>query len=233
MKPSDNILYFNNDIDIRLCPKNGSSSLREAWMSSYFGGQKSYGHGPSSKDRHTLVMQNQDIWDQPFRKGSYRIAVKRDPVERFISTVLYLAESTKHPNYFKLKKSYTDLTSVNLDNIESIIEAFENQILRDEHFFTQSYFMGHPNDYDKVYYLTELPQLLLWLEKKVFKFQTTTLWFEKLKYSIADISHKNPVPFRHLWENKAKYTDQRVQLTIEQTKRIVKLYAKDYANGWY
>ena len=75
----------------------------------------------------------------------------------------------------------------------------------------QTYFMGHPNDYNKVYDITEMSELLSWLTKKC-----------------------NPKkPIDHLWENKTKDTSDRIELTDKQTIRIIKMYARDYANGWY
>lgn len=214
MTPADNILYFNDDIDVRLCLKNGYTTLRGAWLScydeEYYSNRYVKINAPGAPDRYHTAMRRQDIWDQPFRRGSYRIAVKRDPVERFISTVSYLDRVRVEPNYLKFKKSYIDLTNVNKEDIDSVLDAFDQQKLRDEHFFSQSYFMGHPDQYDKIYDITELPELLSWLTTKC----------------------KPKIPIKHLWKNKTKDTDSRIQLTDKQTMRIIKTYAKDYANGW-
>ena len=215
MTPADNILYFNDDIDVRLCLKNGYTSLRGAYLScydpDYIAGRWNKIDSPCAYDRYHWAMQKQDLWDQPFRRGSYRIAVKRDPVQRFISAVSYLDSVKLEPRYDGNKKSYIDLTNVKKDDIDSVLDAFDNQTLRDEHFFSQSYFMGHPNQYDKVYDITELPELLSWLTKKC----------------------KPKKPIEKLWENKTKDTSNRIELTDKQTMRIIKMYAKDYANGWY
>jgi hypothetical protein len=220
MTPADNILYFNNNIDIRLCLKNAFTTFRAVWVScydkdhciDYYTGKRDKIIVPGALDRYKWAMRYQDIWDQPFRRGSYRIAVKRDPVERFVSAVSYLNNVKLSSTYAAHKKSYIDLSKINKDDTNSIIDALDNQTLRDEHFFSQTYFMGHPDNYDKVYDITEISQLLSWLEEKV--------------------SNLNPIPFTHIWENKTKGTDQRIQLTDEQTTRIIKLYAKDYDNGW-
>ena len=71
--------------------------------------------------------------------------------------------------------------------------------------------MGHPDQYDKVYYLHEMKDLLQWLEKKI----------------------KPELPLTGLWKNKTQGTDSRAVLTDTQRMRIIKMYAKDYANGWY
>lgn len=218
MTPADNILYFNNDIDVRLCLKNAYTTLRTAWSAIYdvnsydlYIKNEKLAVGPGSLDRYHWAMQKQDLWDQPFRRGSYRIAIKRDPVQRFISAVSYLDKVKLEPNYLGLKKNYINLENVNKNDIDSVLDAFDKQILRDEHFFSQTYFMGHPNDYDKVYDITEVPELLSFLTKKCIP--------------ARDI--------KNLWLNKTKGTDSSVTLTKEQEMRIIKLYAKDYANGWY
>ena len=71
--------------------------------------------------------------------------------------------------------------------------------------------MGHPDQYDKVYYLHQMPDLLQWLEKKI----------------------KPELPLTGIWKNKTQNTDKRITLTDTQQMRIIKIYAKDYANGWY
>ena len=215
MTPADNVLYFNDDIDIRLCLKNGYTTLRHAWLTKYDpiyleklnGGQI---NSPSSSERYNMVMLKMDVWDQPFRRGSYRIAIKRDPIERFMSAIYYLEQTKLYYHHKYVKKNYIDLTQVDSKNINAVLDAFDNQLLRDEHFFSQSYFMGHPNDYDKVYYLHQMPELLEWLERKI-----------KCKTS-----------FKGIWRNQNPSLDK-VKLTHEQQMRIIKMYAKDYANGWY
>jgi hypothetical protein len=223
MTPADNVMYFNTDIDIRLCLKNGYTTLKRVWMSCY---DEDYIRGkvtkidlPGTKYRYELAMMYQDPWDQPFRRGSYRIAIKRDPVQRFISAMSYLNNEwyQRQIKTYKLHpfhkensiKPYIDIEQ-NYDNVDAILDAFDNQTLRDEHFFSQSYFMGHPNDYDKVYDITEMPELLSWLTKKC----------------------KPHVPIEKVWENRTKNTSSRIELTEKQTLRIIRLYAKDYANGW-
>lgn len=215
MTPADNVLYFNDDIDIRLCLKNGYTTLKAVWCHKYdsdFMRKNPFdSSAPTALNRYHWAMQKQDIWDQPFRRGSYRIAIKRDPVERFISAISYLDSVKVESNFLNHKKSYIDLTNVNKDDIDSVLDAFDNQTLRDEHFFSQSYFMGHPDQYDKVYYLHEMKDLLQWLDIKI----------------------KPVIPITGLWRNKTKEADRYIKLTTAQQMRIIKLYAKDYANGWY
>ena len=241
MTPSDNVYYFNfsdKKVDIRVCLKNGYTSIRTAWVWSdgnlnkryfkkawdnKFGGDY-YQHIIDTKNgvhcdgvgatnwRYPEAMKHQDIFDIPFRKNSFRIAVKRDPVKRFLSAVQYLDSAKNHKHYkSETHKHYIDLTNLDITNTNFIIESLENGRLKDEHFFPQSYFLGHKDQYHKVYDIKDLNYLLEYIE---------SFGIEKnLKIS-------------NLKENPSSYK-QKIILTPEQEVRIIKLYAQGYANGWY
>tara|TARA_R110000868_G_scaffold282471_3_gene542748 strand:+ start:1768 stop:2457 length:690 start_codon:yes stop_codon:yes gene_type:complete len=228
LTPADNVFYFNNDIDLRVCLKNAYTTMRTAWLwcgktdlrfkdedyqeilHRYTGHS---GHG-SSPSRYRECMKYQDIWNIPFRRGSYKIAIRRDPVERFKSAVSHLNRTRIHKDYSSEEgKEYIDLTHVTIDDIDKVLDAMDNQLIRDEHFFSQTYFMGMPNDYDKIYNLNEVGDLLKWVQKKC--------------------PPRLGVDITSLWANKTKDTESRITLTPEQTMRVIKFYAKDYANGWY
>ena len=222
MNPADNVYYFNEELDVRICLKNGYTTMRTAWVSytdtlSFTrcvddGIIKNgkilchYGYG-SAQARLPEIMKKQDIWNIPFRKNSYRVAIKRNPVQRFISAVTYL---DKEKQIIKTVKSYIDLSKISLHDIDTIIDGLEQGTIKDEHFWSQTYFMGKVSDYNKVYDITELGDLLQYLDDK------------------CDMK----VPVSDLWRNKTKGSSKRVVLTKEQEERVIKLYAKDYANGW-
>lgn len=220
MTPHDNVFYFGDDIDVRVCLKNGYTSVRTAWaiinridsfkrMKRMNGNIGHFGMG-GTPERYNIVMAKQDLWDQPFRRGSYRIAIKRDPVERFKSAVTYLEGVKLHKNYELRKKEYIDLTYVNKEDIDMVLDAFDKQLLRDEHFFSQTYFMGSVKDYDIVYDISELSDLMSFLQNK----------FEP-EIDVSKL-HQNKNPKK-----------EKVGLTPVQEIRIIKTYAKDYSNGWY
>lgn len=238
----NNVLYFNNDIDIRLCTKNGSSTLTSAWSAIY--------NKPTTQlDLLCRCMKNQDLFNPPFRPGSYRIAIKRDPIERFLSAAFMIKLKTwpKKPyenwndilkdliyNTWSLKSDETwndilkDLISntwsqrsyetqhdnlknlIDLHNFDKTIENLESNKIKDDHFFSQTLQMGHVNEYDKIYYVHELPTLLQWLKTKCkTQAKITTLW-----------SNRNEIDYKN------------ILLSDQQKLRIMKLYADDYANGW-
>lgn len=221
MTPADNVYYFGPDIDVRLCLKNAYTTLRTAWVAYHPAidtktflfnkeGQLFHDGYGGTQSRYEDIMRQQDLWDIPFRYGTERIAVKRDPVKRFISAVSYLDQIKIAENHMENKKSYIDLTEVTIDDIDHILDALEKHHLRDEHFFTQSWFLGDKNQYDRIYDITEVNKLLEYLDSKVTM----------------------RAPVKNLWKNKTKGTDKRIELTKDQEIRVVKLYAKDYANGW-
>lgn len=242
MTPADNVYYFNTPnkrkIDIRLCLKNGYTSLRTAWtwskanpMLAFMkkdldsscggdfhewiletkGGIHSHGLG-STQNRYKQVMTDQDIFDIPFRRNSYRIAIKRNPIKRFLSTLEYLEKAKNHEHYrYYSHKNYIDLTNLDINNINFIIECLENGKIKDEHFFPQSYFMGHKDQYHKVYDIQDLNLLLQEIES----------WGVVKNLKISNLK-----------ENTSSYKEK-ITLTPQQEMRIIKLYAQDYANGWY
>mgnify|MGYP000109039408 CR=1 FL=1 len=85
MSPFDNVLYLPNNVDIRLCPKNGMSTIKEIFRI-----HKGHEQYVGRSYRYSKVKEFGDQLDLPFRKGSYRIAVRRDPLDRFKSACEYI-----------------------------------------------------------------------------------------------------------------------------------------------
>ena len=114
MRADNNCLYIFKDIDVRLCPKNGSQTLKymlyvsdrvgrvipdnpkyrmsalifpdynlekyEGWDPDIVGGRFKF-----PQLRALSISKHADYMDFPFRPNTIRLAVKRDPVERFVS----------------------------------------------------------------------------------------------------------------------------------------------------
>jgi hypothetical protein len=105
-----NIFYFPKNVDVRTCPKNGMTTLKHVWQNTF----KHYMRSNNTLSfnifddynelmiqdrdntkkfrgemtaRDMLVIRHANMFDTPYRKGSFRIAVRRDPVERFKSAV--------------------------------------------------------------------------------------------------------------------------------------------------
>ena len=198
-----NVLYFNNDIDVRLCLKNGSITLQKAWA---LINQTSVS---TTEQRHNIITTEQDVLNPPFRLGSYRIAIKRNPIERFVSTITMMSSDTWTDRYMNSSWNKNLKELIDINDISKTIENLKANKIKDQHFMSQTHYMGKSSDYDKVYYLHELPDLLKWLEKKT-----------KTSTSISD-----------LWENRT--LSKHINLTETEKLKILNLYNMDCVNGWH
>lgn len=203
MSPADNVLYFPNNIDVRLCPKNGMSSLKELHrlnrgVDGYIG----------RVDRIRKVRDHGDQFDIPFRKGSYRIAVRRDPIVRFRSACEYIVAN--QAEYIRQGR-IDELPSMDRE-LDTVLDNIEVGTLKNNHFYTQSWYMGKPEDYDMVVYIDELSRLMVFLN------DASELGFDEETLNIHD--------------NKSQLKVYNGILTDHQRQRIKILYRKDYDNGW-
>lgn len=202
MSPFDNVLYFPNNIDVRLCPKNGMSSIKEMFRI-HRGHQEYVGRSY----RYEKVKQFGDQFDLPFRKGSYRIAVRRDPLDRFKSACEYIMrERAQH-----IRDGRDDLPEIS-SNIEEVIGSIETGSVKNNHFYTQSWYMGNPDNYDMVVHINELDKLLSFINEA-----------SELGLTDDQINIKMNVSRLKLYND---------GLTRIQQLRVKKLYEKDYKNGW-
>lgn len=216
-------LYFDNNIDVRLCAKNGCTTLKHLRflmdgkdpktlqqilddekhleeilsLSRYGVNQRKRSH-----DRYDRLAQLDHVTKHSFqfRKDSYRIAVKRDPIERAISSATYVfSRFTGHYN-------------PNLNDIINILNNF--RIHENNHYMPQFMYMGSPKMYDEVYDIKDLNKLTGYLIKN--KDEKTSFYPEFFN------GHKNA--------SANKFTrDDLPHKTIERIKHI---YAIDYALGW-
>jgi len=196
----DNILYFPNNIDVRMCPKNGMSTLKEAY-------RRVCGHRLAEPltERIINVSKKCDMFDIPFRKGSYRIAVRRDPIDRFKSACEFIMDSRAY--YIKMGKFLPDIAL----ELDQVIDDLEQGKYRDNHFYTQTYYMGLPQDYDMVYHIDELPNLLAFLQ---------------------DATETDRDDLISLHENKTKLKLYNGAIDPEHMTKLRNFYLKDYINGW-
>ena len=196
--PDNNVVYFYDNLDVRVCPKNGLSTLKAAynilsitpnWEKDIFPQMK-----PVGKFSHTRIVNvyRYSYWNNfPFRKDSYRVALKRDPVERFISAVNMMYKKTESIDWLSKVSpkpiDYTDMT------LEDILSGLEDGTINNIHFQPQSYFMGNVKDYDKVFYTKDLKDLLVF----VCNFKSSDLISAETKLSVTSL-HVNITP-RYYW----------------------------------
>lgn len=203
MTPADNILYFPNNIDVRLCPKNGMSSIKELYR--IYRGHDEY---VGRKYRMDYVKNHSCQFEMPFRKNSYRIAVKRDPVDRFKSACEYiLANQAKYIKSGRLN----ELPSLDKE-LDTVLDKIEGGLLKNNHFYTQSWYMNSTHDYNLIVHIDELSQLMVFLNES-----------SGLGLSPDQLD---------IWDNKTSLKMYGDVLTEQQIRRIKKLYWRDYESGW-
>lgn len=203
MSPADNVLYFPNNIDVRMCPKNGMSTLKE--LHRFIRGVDEY---IGRVERLNRVREYGDQFDIPFRKGSYRIAVRRDPVIRFRSACEYLIQNQAE----YIRQGRADECPSLETELDLVLDRIEDGTLKNNHFYTQTWYMGKPEDYDMVVYIDELSQLMIFLN------DACDLGYSDEKLDIR--------------ENQTKMKVYNSIITTQQRRRIKQLYRKDYLNGW-
>lgn len=199
MTPADNILYFPNNVDVRICPKNGMSTLKEALRRAL---DQPECHG--IEHRSKLVKRHGDQFDLPFRKGSYRIAIRRDPIDRFKSACEFIQQ--KRAFFIKHGRELPEIS----DQLDEVINELESGKVKNNHFYTQSWYMGHPDDYDMVYHINELPKLLTFLQEAC-----------SIDREISEL-HENKTTLK-------LYNDA---ISSEHMAKLRNFYVKDFKNGW-
>jgi len=199
MSPADNVIYFPANIDVRICPKNAMSSIKEIYRL-----HRNHPEYVGRVYRLNTVMEEGFQFEIPFRKNSLRMAVARDPVARFKSAIEYIAANRE----YHLSLSRDDLP-VLPETVDGILDKLEAGKLRNNHFYTQAYYMGNMNNYDMIFSMKKLPLLFSLLHSEC-----------KLKFDPSNI-HENKSTVK-------KYPE----LTTEQIDRVKTLYEKDYQYGW-
>lgn len=227
----DNVLYFPQNIDVRLCPKNGMSTLK--WALLYCSGIDMVRDGKSgealvmgTKAHRMLQIKQHGYREQlPYRKDSTRFAVSRDPVKRFLSAAEYIKkEYIRSQQTLDLNPESEDLadkiekiskmSDLNMlpDSLDDVIEGVREGEIVNSHFFTQAYYMGNRSQYDKIYRIDRLRDLLDFLRRS-----------SKIHTAIDKIRENKTEPL---------YYGSVDVLTDTQRRRIMKIYEEDYDYGW-
>ena len=229
MTPTENVLYFKNNIDIRLCPKNGISTLK--WAQMYVDNIELSQDNPISliygTKRHRMMEIKKHGYrpELPFRKDSTRVAVSRDPLKRFMSACEYIkTEYTRVNEAIDLNKAeplneeelkkLTKMSDVDIlpDSIDDIIDGVWSGEIQNSHFFTQTYYQGNRGQYDKIWKMNEFSEFLEWL-------RISTGSTRKL----VNIRANN---------TSGLYFGSIEALTRHQKKGIMRIYEEDYDYGW-
>ena len=96
--------------------------------------------------------------------------------------------------------------------MDKVLDKIESGETKNNHFYTQSWYMGKPEDYDIVVHIDELSKLLVFIN------ESSDLGLSSEQVKIHD--------------NKTKMKMYNSLLTDKQRYRIRQLYTIDYMNGW-
>lgn len=227
MTPTENVLYFPNNLDVRICPKNGMSSLKWAlayiWKERY--GQNDVTDIGTKHWRINEIREHGYTPDMPYRKDSIRITVVRDPVKRFLSACEYMKtewmnqvetfgaefEGEYDDGLINRISSLSDVDPIP-DKLDDVISMVESGEIVNSHFYTQAYYLGSRSQYDKVFDMKDFISCLEYIRKT----SGSKKQVEKLHSNKTSGLYYGPVD----------------NLTEAQKKRIMSIYYEDYDYGW-
>lgn len=199
--------HYKVPIDVITCPKNCSSSLKEIWGNISF---KNYSRknnlGPEirmkSYEKYNVTANN------PWRKGSIRIAIKRDPVERAFSAATHILHYRYGFNY------------IAADIYERFFFGVNHTLRYDPHLIPQHRFYGKSIDfYDEIYYVKDFKQLAANIEAT---------------YPYHEYNPNTKMPMQEVKQTVGHYSQTTINdLSQECINRIQWLYRYDYEYGWY
>ena len=213
-----NVLYFGDEIDFRLIPKNCSSTLKVFYSDLYnLEYRKSnptnpHGYYPNRQttmgQRARLVRANGGLW----RDGALKFVVKRDPVERWLSAInfaILMRDYGLYEDFNNLEWIDKDVNDIAKEMREAGIDNIEEFSLTE--LFSQTYCAGNVNDYDHVFDIKD---------------------FDKCKALMEEILG-DTLPDIYATVSKDKSKWHLSDLTSKSIDDIKVLYTKDYTNGWY
>ena len=213
----NNVLYFGSEIDFRIIPKNCSSTLKVLWSHSnnlpYKETDRKNPHGyfphfyAEMGHRKNFVDTNGGLW----RDGALKFAIKRDPVERWLSAVNFAIQMKDYGQYQEflelrwVDRDLDDIAKLMLDvGIEDISKLSLTEL------YSQTWCGGDIGQYDHVFDIKE---------------------FDKCKALMEEILGEE-FPDIHATVSKDKAKWKLTDLTEKSISDIKALYKKDYDNGW-
>jgi len=229
MSASENVLYFPKDVDVRICPKNGMTSLK--WALLYVNNIEISSDNPKSliygTKRHRMgeIKKYGDRDSLPFRKDSFRVAIARDPIKRFMSACEYIkTEYTRVNEVIDLNsgkalshdelKALESMSDVDIlpDNLDEIIDGVWNGEIQNTHFYTQTFYYSNRSQYDKIVKMKNFKEFMEWLRVRC----------------------ESPKKIDRVHTNRTSglYFGGVEKLTEDQKKRIMRIYQEDYDYGW-
>lgn len=223
-----NVLYFGDELDIRLIPKNCSSTLKILWTLmnnekprvADLGNPHGYwpSHGAERYQRQKAIHLNND---QLWRTTAKKVAIKRDPIDRWLSVMNFSYEMKEYVSYRLYKgfdvpqsyRHYLDLPYLELGINHAVDYHKQVGILCPES-VSQFSCAGNAEQYDYIFDQKEFSKCVELIE-------------DLCRYSF----HKFE---RNIQATKVKIKRfEKRDLTKRSIDTIMEIiYAEDYATGW-
>lgn len=215
-----NVLYFGDKVDFRLTPKNVSTTVKIMW-SSYSGlpwteqsksPHRYHPHMMSNIKRRRIAVKEND--GRIFRPNTLKFAIKRDPLERWLSAVNWTITAYRKVREYGEMWSELDVEwkTWDINRIARLHRdtGIENiQSVAPDEFVSQYYCNDKVSDYDYVFDVKQFRECHKTLEN---------ILGTKISAPKSTVSNK-------IWTKK--------DLTSKSIDDIKLLYQDDYTNGWY
>lgn len=216
--PRYNVLYFGDIIDFRIIPKNCSTTAKILWSELNdlpCNDRRDEGnpHGMIPNNRATLSYRKRAVLENNgsvFRGGKIKVAVKRDPIDRWLSAINFCIITAQSRQTGRDYQQFNNLVWVDWDI--NMIAAYQmghgymvNELL------PQSYCAGGIDKYDYVYTPETFDDFFLLLERK----------FNRRFTRVVSTQTKG----KGRWSRK--------DLNDDTIKILEFMYENDYAMGWH
>lgn len=213
--------FPNSNIDVALCSKNGNTTIRRAYASCYY----TFEYQEQNSDFIREFLKDENFYSG-FRKNAIKYAIKRDPVDRFISTVNHFKQRYNAPwiQGEASKLLSPDCTPTDALSIltKKWLKPFKRKDLSYNYpnsvWLSQTHQLGNIKDYDIVFDITEMYKFMKIINDSC-KPKENLLNFKRIK------------PIEKIAKDFYKFTKK--DFTNEQIEFIIFCYKEDYENGWY
>ena len=190
----DTSLYFPEGIHIKYSPRSASQSLKLLLINILF---------PNSDLDFLIQKRILQTISIPNYENRLKIAVKRDPVDRFISALNF--------DHFIWGYGKFEKTMRCPNTMDEVFQSgwFDFMFKHNKHYFPQTFYLGESKDYDLVFDINSLKNLVQFLNQ-----------IYDSDYSIPNIN------------SSVKYF-RKEMLSQQQLELVKERYNLDYHNGWF
>ena len=194
--------------------------------------------------REQQVWDKASIADWPFRPNSTRMAVKRDPVDRFLSSVEYLQgmanRNSKLDDPIPWKVSSRPYNKF-YRHLRNAIDDVDKGRVFDVHLLPQTKYMGHTDQYHYVYDISEMELMykdifgIVGLHWDDYESEHVHYHHNPSAKTSSDRIEELKEEGKGLGKMSVRHKRKVISddLTERDRARIKKLYKIDYDNGWY